>query len=272
MADTEVAINGVDGSSSDLNDWTETKSSDGDFDVNHPEGKIAGLENDLAREKDESEKKISELKAEVEELRKGKLDLVNEKDEAKKKIVELEAEIERLRGEKAAMKDEIDGIKKAEMERSEDGRRAVESIAKRALELETEVSRLQHDLITAATAADESTREVAELRREIEVLKGEKARFEEEVSQVKALEKEKEVLDKEVKELAEKCAKLSEKSNESVAQVDDLIKKVIPEASEGENPSGFGRVKVPLPVVGAASGAVLVAVLAVAWIRYSRRN
>ncbi|GAB2228822.1 hypothetical protein Droror1_Dr00022953 [Drosera rotundifolia] len=273
MADIEVTVDGVDDFSS------ENNPSDGDFFSGDMENESAGSENDSARVKaaltSDETANISVLKAEIEELRKEKLDLIRDSDGAKKRIFKLKAELEGMLVERVAMEHEIEEMRKEDAERSEEVRRTVESVTGRAGELEREVERLQKDLATAVAAEKDARREAEELRGEVEALKGEKTRLEEEVSKMMVLEREKEILNEEVKELVERSARLSERSNESVAKFDELMKKVMvtEEAvatEEGEKTSGLGGVS--LPVFGAATGVVLVAVIAVAWITNSKRS
>ncbi|XP_031257317.1 peroxisomal and mitochondrial division factor 2 [Pistacia vera] len=80
------------------------------------------------------------------------------------KIAELTRKTEALEEENREMKERIKKLT-IEIEGSEEDKRVFESIAARAVELETEVSRLQHDLITAMSEGDEASAEVAELKR-----------------------------------------------------------------------------------------------------------
>ncbi|GAB2211387.1 hypothetical protein Drorol1_Dr00024699 [Drosera rotundifolia] len=242
MADNnDLTINGVDDDSAviDFNHSPAAKKTD---DLDHLLAKIESLEN----KNHESNRRIENLESENDSLSKSNLSLLKSKDDAERKIEELESEIEM--------------VKKEVLERADEERKAVDSIVKRVGELESEVVRLQHDLAAAEKEAER-------LRGELEKLRGEKGRMEEEVRRVRVLEKEKEELTHEVNGLVEKCAKLSVKSEESVAQVDELMKKVVLPEGEEEN-KGF---KISLPVVGAVSGVVIVAVLGVACLKYSRR-
>ncbi|KAJ6730689.1 hypothetical protein OIU85_021479 [Salix viminalis] len=153
----------------------------------------------------------------------------------------LKQKIASLETEKKSLGDENDEIKfpeesnlklrvaelEREVEQSEEAQRALESIAGRAAELETHVSRLQHDLISAMSDGDEANKEVAELKREvsekevrIEEVKKEKSEAE---KKVRELERKIGVL--EVKEIEEKSKKvrLEEDMREKLSEKDKEI-------------------------------------------------
>lgn len=92
-----------------------------------------------------------------------KFNLLRENDESKERVGELTAEIEKLRSGEGVMRAKLEKLER-EVELAEDGKRAMESIMARAADLEIEVSRLQHDLISAMNDAGEANKEVAELR------------------------------------------------------------------------------------------------------------
>ncbi|XP_038900368.1 peroxisomal and mitochondrial division factor 2 [Benincasa hispida] len=164
----------------------------------------------------ENEAKVAELNQRIEVLEGEKKKLVDENGEIKDKIKRLSAEIEGLKREEGTLKERLKEMEK-QVERSEEGNKVLESVAARALELETEVSRLQHDLISAMNGADEANTEVAELRKflgekgvkvaaleeELEALKKAKAESE---KKVRELERKVGVL--EVKEIEEKSKKV----------------------------------------------------------------
>ncbi|KAJ0112616.1 hypothetical protein Patl1_00669 [Pistacia atlantica] len=54
-----------------------------------------------------------------------------------------------------------------EIEGAEENPKVFESIAARAVELETEVLRLQHDLITVMSEGDEASAKVVELKKSL---------------------------------------------------------------------------------------------------------
>lgn len=113
------------------------------------------------------------------------------------KVTELTKRVESLELEKKEMKDTIKKLS-IEIEGSEEDKRILESIAARADELEIEVSRLQHDLVTSMSEGDELGAEVAELKRVL----GEKGvKLEGLEREVDGLKKEKVESEKKVREL-----------------------------------------------------------------------
>ncbi|XP_050137874.1 peroxisomal and mitochondrial division factor 2-like [Malus sylvestris] len=90
----------------------------------------------------------AELGRKVEGLEWEKLELQRENKETKEKIQELMAEIEKLKSSEKETKERLREMELV-IERTEEGKDVLESVANRAMELETEVVRLQHDLISA---------------------------------------------------------------------------------------------------------------------------
>lgn len=113
------------------------------------------------------------------------------------KVTELTKRVESLELEKKEMKDTIKKLS-IEIEGSEEDKRILESIAARADELEIEVSRLQHDLVTSMSEGDELGAEVAELKRVLGEKEGKLEGLEREVD---GLKKEKVESEKKVREL-----------------------------------------------------------------------
>ncbi|KAH7533741.1 peroxisomal and mitochondrial division factor 2 [Ziziphus jujuba] len=158
----------------------------------------------------------AELSRKIEKLEREKQELVSENEEDKERIKKMTAEIRKLKSDEAELKEKL-VEKEREIEQSEDGKNVLESIAKRAVELETEVSRLQHDLITSMNESQEKTDEVVELKKvsaekgakidalekEVERLKTAKAEAE---MRVRELERKVGIL--EVKEIEDKSRKL----------------------------------------------------------------
>ncbi|KAK9735073.1 hypothetical protein RND81_04G182200 [Saponaria officinalis] len=138
----------------------------------------------------------------VDLLHKTISDLERENSVSESRIAELNAELKKLRVEKDAELEKLRVEKDAVSESSESHGKAAEAIAKRAAELEIEVARLQHDLISAMNDSSESNREIQKLNAEIVALKREKSEVE---SKVKVMEN--------------KMEELMKKSNDS----DDLI-------------------------------------------------
>ncbi|KAK1408074.1 hypothetical protein QVD17_39706 [Tagetes erecta] len=99
---------------------------------------------------------------------------------------------------------------------SESDKRALSSIAARAAELETEVSRLQHDLISSMSEGQESNAELAELKRVVEELKKSESEKTEKID----------VIDKERKLLLDRLNQVSDRLKESENQIRELEKKI----------------------------------------------
>lgn len=104
------------------------------------------------------------LKKKIDNLEKEKSSLANENGEIKDQMRQLTAEIDSLKSGESALKQRLEALGK-EMEQSEESKRALESIANRAVQLETEVSRLQHDLITSMSDSEEANAAIYELKR-----------------------------------------------------------------------------------------------------------
>lgn len=106
---------------------------------------------------------VSKLMQKIEALEQDKGELVHENDTVRERITRLEGEIEVLEREKSELGKEI--------ERSDTDKKSLEEAAARTDELDVEVWRLQHDLITAETDGIETNKQVSELKREVEKLK-----------------------------------------------------------------------------------------------------
>jgi chromosome segregation ATPase len=165
----------------------------------------------------------TKLKQKIESLETEKYSLADENKGIKYQVAKLAAEIESLKSEESSLKLRIAELGR-EVEKSEETQRTLESIAGRAVELETSASRLQHDLISAVSEGDEAHKEVAELKRvvsqkevQIEEVKKEKAETE-----MKAKELERKVGVLELKEIGEKNKKvrLGEEMREKMSEKD----------------------------------------------------
>ncbi|KAF8010579.1 hypothetical protein BT93_J1271 [Corymbia citriodora subsp. variegata] len=175
---------------------------------------------------------VNDLTLKLKLLELEKFNLLRENDETKERVGELMAEIEKLRRDDGEMRAKLEKMGR-EAELAEDGKRAMESIVARAADLEIEVSRLQHDLISAMNDADEANKEVAGLR----------SAAEEKAQRVEGLEREVDGLknaraesDIKVRELERKIGALeireSEVRSEKVRAEVELKEKV--EEKEGE--------------------------------------
>ncbi|KAK8672732.1 hypothetical protein V6N13_111095 [Hibiscus sabdariffa] len=108
----------------------------------------------------ENEAKLVELTKKIEALQKEKLALGNENKEIKEKIKTVTLEVNELRNKEEEMKQELN--------RLEDDSAVLESLSSRSADLENEVSRLQHHLITSVGEIDDANREAVELKKGLE--------------------------------------------------------------------------------------------------------
>lgn len=108
--------------------------------------------------------------------------------------------LERLERENKEMKDRIRSLT-IEAEGSEEDKKLFDSIAARAVDLETEVARLQHDLITALTEGEEFNQEILDLKKTVA----------EKVEKIESVERELEALKKEKAETEKKVRELERK-------------------------------------------------------------
>ncbi|KAL4369450.1 hypothetical protein GQ457_05G016700 [Hibiscus cannabinus] len=142
---------------------------------------------------DEHEARLIELTKELELLQREKLELGNENREVKENIKRLTMEVHDLQSQEDEVKQELDHW--------EDDNAMLESLASRSADLETEVSRLQHDLITSMGEIDEVNKEAAGLKRGLE----------EKATVIESLEKEMDDLKKEKMEIEKKERDLERK-------------------------------------------------------------
>ncbi|XP_030969662.1 peroxisomal and mitochondrial division factor 2-like [Quercus lobata] len=90
--------------------------------------------------------RVSELNRKTESLEREKLQMVNLNLESKERIKKLSLEIGELRNDNASKKEKLKEMEK-EIEWSKEELKTLESVAKRAVELKIEVSRMQHDFV-----------------------------------------------------------------------------------------------------------------------------
>ncbi|KAM1016410.1 hypothetical protein ACFX13_046849 [Malus domestica] len=152
----------------------------------------------------------AELGRKVEGFEREKLELQRENKETKEKIQELTAEIEKLKSSEKETKERLREME-LEIERTEEGKDVLESVANRAMELETEVARLQHDLISAMAEGEDANNEVAELKRVLGE-RGEKIDSLE--KELESLKKAKADSEKRIRELERKIGVLEVKETE----------------------------------------------------------
>ncbi|KAM1240491.1 hypothetical protein ACFX2I_046042 [Malus domestica] len=152
----------------------------------------------------------AELGRKVEGFEREKLELQRENKDTKEKIQELTAEIEKLKSSEKETKERLREME-LEIERTEEGKDVLESVANRAMELETEVARLQHDLISAMAEGEDANNEVAELKRVLGE-RGEKIDSLE--KELESLKKAKADSEKRIRELERKIGVLEVKETE----------------------------------------------------------
>lgn len=193
---------------------------------------------------EESTTKIAVLQRERDEL-------LNENATRKEEIEELTAELDGLRKDRAVNNQKIEEMQR-ELVQSREGAKAAEVIAARAADLETDLARLQHDMISEMSAAEEARADAAELRkalgekesrvesleRKIGVLetkeieeRNKRIRFEEEMRD-KIDEKEKEI--KAFKQKFEELEKIAGEKKSELEKFEELEKIVAQKNSELE--------------------------------------
>ncbi|KAE8706763.1 putative Phy rapidly regulated 1 [Hibiscus syriacus] len=109
---------------------------------------------------DADETKLTLLNTKIKRLESQKLDLSNENNDLKERIEKITLEFDRLRNQEAEMRKEMD--------QWEEDKRVLESVTARSASLETEVARLQHDLITSLSEVDEANKELIRLKGDLE--------------------------------------------------------------------------------------------------------
>lgn len=154
--------------------------------------------------------KISELSRKIQTLEKEKVELSQEKKEIQEKVDKLTEEIEVWKKEEVVVKERIAEMER-EVENSEENKRALEAAVKKCAELETEVARLQHELLTSMNEADEVNAEIMELR---QVLGEKVAKVESLQAEIEALKKSKSESEKRVRDLERKIGVLEMKEME----------------------------------------------------------
>ncbi|KAE9606328.1 hypothetical protein Lal_00013560 [Lupinus albus] len=183
----------------------------------------------------------------IQALERERDELATENAERKDEINKLKAEIEGLRSNGVELRDVIEELKK-EVEQSKDADKAVEAIAARAAELETELVRLQHDSISETSAAEDARAEAAETRKVLKEKESRVENLERELEELKKLKAENEVkvrdLEKrigvlETKEIEErnKRIRIEEEKRETIDEKEREIlslRKKIDELEEGD--------------------------------------
>ncbi|KAI5662049.1 hypothetical protein M9H77_21372 [Catharanthus roseus] len=110
----------------------------------------------------DSEPKVSQLSQKITALEQEKQELVHENEIIKDRIEKLKESVNKSNAENEDLKNEIEKLG------SEN--KAMQSVVGRAAELEAEVSRLQHDLISAMSDLEETNKEASEWKNKVENL------------------------------------------------------------------------------------------------------
>ncbi|ESW13385.1 hypothetical protein PHAVU_008G191300 [Phaseolus vulgaris] len=155
---------------------------------------------------EESTTKIAVLQRERDEL-------LNENAARKEEIEELTAELDGLRKDRAVNNQKIEEMQR-ELVQSREGAKAAEVIAARAADLETDLARLQHDMISEMSAAEEARADAAELRKAL----GEKE------SRVESLERKIGVLETKEIEERNKRIRFEEEMRDKIDEKEKEIK------------------------------------------------
>lgn len=162
------------------------------------------VENQMADNFYDADKaKLTEQDSKIKALESEKLDLSNENKELKEKMKKATLEIDQLRNKEEEMRQEMDHW--------DEDKKVLESVAARSADLETEVARLQHDLITSMSDADEANKQSMELKRELEEKGLEIRRLGKEITELK---KEKVESEKRERELERKLGVLEVRESE----------------------------------------------------------
>ncbi|KAI3830928.1 hypothetical protein MKX03_010226 [Papaver bracteatum] len=148
----------------------------------------------------------------IETLEQEKSELLKEKNENHEKIRVLTDEIDGFKRNQVELNEKLEKMQK-ENAQFELENKSLQSIAGRALELETEVSRLQHDLIYTMSENDETRSEFQKLKSEFNELK---EKIAEKESKIGDLEKEKISLLERIEKDAEEVKKLKSENETNV--------------------------------------------------------
>ncbi|KAL7217582.1 hypothetical protein ACSBR2_010939 [Camellia fascicularis] len=220
---------------------------------------IVGSEEDFV-DFDESESKASGLMQRIEALEVEKRELVRENEEERGRVKNLKKEIEGLEGVVAELKRDNKGL---------------ESVAARASQLEIEVSRMQHDLISSMSEGEEANKEVSELKRnglEMEKMKKEREEIEIVKNELEGLLKKSE---RKGKEMENKMAQLHKELEASEQMIIGLKEKTLNDlngkAIIGDDEMGSNGLKQLWPVVAGSTGTIA-AIAVIYYLRCAMRR
>ncbi|KAL6536056.1 hypothetical protein OROHE_012900 [Orobanche hederae] len=139
---------------------------------------------------DEASTKIPRLITKIFDLERENAKTILENEGYKKQIEELKTSIKELSTEIVELKNQV--------EKAESESKSLAAVADRAAELEAEVSRLHHDLVSAMSDLQESTAELSELKKDLE---GAEQREKEKDAKLEAVGKERDLLLSKVEKL-----------------------------------------------------------------------
>ncbi|XP_018466236.2 peroxisomal and mitochondrial division factor 1 [Raphanus sativus] len=103
---------------------------------------------------------------ETEKEKKKNRELTRENGELKEKAARLSGEIEEMKGVEAEMKQSFEEME-TDIKQLEEEKKGLETVSARAVELESEVEKIQEDLVNALRDGDERELELEELKREL---------------------------------------------------------------------------------------------------------
>ncbi|KAL8512496.1 hypothetical protein ACS0TY_018825 [Phlomoides rotata] len=159
---------------------------------------------------DENSSKISSLTQKISDLERENGKIIRENDDYKQQIEELKESIKELSNENDERKKQLD---KAESENR--------TLGVVAAELEGEVSRLQHDLVSATSDLQDTTGELSGLKKELE---GVKKRETENDAKLIAITKERDLLLSKFEKLNEVESSLRDESASKEKEISSLKK------------------------------------------------
>ncbi|KAK6157087.1 hypothetical protein DH2020_011335 [Rehmannia glutinosa] len=164
---------------------------------------------------DEASSKTSGLTQKITDLERENEKTIQENEGYKQQIEELKASIKELSTVIVECKKQV--------EKAESENKALGAVAARAAELEAEVSRLQHDLVSATSDLHDSTVELSDLRRDLE---GVKEREKEKDVKLEAIGKERDLLLAKVEKLVGEHSSLRDESEGKEKEIRGLKKSI----------------------------------------------
>ncbi|GFP87872.1 hypothetical protein PHJA_000930900 [Phtheirospermum japonicum] len=177
---------------------------------------------------DEASSKISGLTAKITDLEHENAKTILENEGYKQQIDELKASVKALTAETAELRKQVD--------EAESENKVLGSVAARAAELEADVSRLQHDLISTTSDLQETTVEVSNLKRDLEGAKEKDVKLE-------AIGNERDLLLAKVEKLEELQSSLRGEYEAKEKEIRGLKKRIEELEVAVESSKGFEKLK-----------------------------